>query len=641
MLATPPIRVLPDGTTTPRDAPARRATTTEGDVMAHTPVRASIRVLLALAALLVATVAAPSQAAAKVATYENPLRIQIPGDGLVESCADPSIIRSSTPGDDAWYAYCTTDPLNDEDRNADGSFRFHLIPILRSTDLVDWTYVGDAFASRPGWVRDDAGLWAPDIAYVNGKYHLYFTAPDTDLPGGGSAIGVGVSSSPAGPFVDSGGPVVEPSARWTFDPDYIEVGATKYLFYGSYFGGISARQLTPDGLHSIPGTQTQITIPNRYEGAYVVQHDGFFYLFGSATDCCRGPLTGYSVFVGRSTNVLGPYVDQDGQSLLQGRVGGTPVLSMNGNRWVGTGHNAVFTDADGEWWTLYHAVDRTDPYFEGAVGFTKRPLLLDPITWIDGWPTVRGGLWASDTPQRAPAAQPGETSNKEQKLARDARVGQPVPELSDEFNGATLSPRWSWVRPPAAGTYGLTGTTFRFDTQAADLFVDNNTASVLVEQAPKQDYVVETRMRLTVPPEGCCFNFVQGGLVVYGDDDNFLKLAHVSIWETRQTEWAKELKPVPPGYPRYGNTVVGAPDDWTTLRIVHCRGTGHREDTYRAYTRRDGGIWVRGGVWTHALASERIGLVSMGGAGFTSEFDYVRVYRAHECAQSTEDLKGR
>jgi arabinan endo-1,5-alpha-L-arabinosidase len=215
-----------------------------------------------------------------------------------------------------------------------------------------------------------------------------------------------------------------------------------------------------------------------------------------------------------------------------------------------------------------------------------------------------------------------------------------VPELSDEFSGAALSPRWTWVRPPAPGTYGLTGTSFRFDTQAADLFTDNNTASVLVEQAPKGDYVVETRMRINLPPEGCCFNYVQGGVLVYGDDDNFLKLAHVSIWETRQTEWAKELAPVPAGYPRYGNTVVGAPGEWTTLRIVRCGGTGGGETTYRAYTRRDGGIWVRGGVWTHSLPTERIGLVSMGGSGFTSEFDYVRVYEAHECAGTTGDARG-
>jgi arabinan endo-1,5-alpha-L-arabinosidase len=37
---------------------------------------------------------------------------------------------------------------------------------------------------------------------------------------------------------------------------------------------------------------------------------------------------------------------------------------------------------------------------------------------------------------------------------------------------------------------------------------------------------------------------------------------------------------------------------------------------------------VRGGTWTHQLgASARIGLASMGGAGFTARFDYVRVYR--------------
>jgi arabinan endo-1,5-alpha-L-arabinosidase len=37
---------------------------------------------------------------------------------------------------------------------------------------------------------------------------------------------------------------------------------------------------------------------------------------------------------------------------------------------------------------------------------------------------------------------------------------------------------------------------------------------------------------------------------------------------------------------------------------------------------------VRGGVWTHQLGdSARIGLVSMGGASFVANFDYVRVYK--------------
>jgi arabinan endo-1,5-alpha-L-arabinosidase len=129
-----------------------------------------------------------------------------------------------------------------------------------------------------------------------------------------------------------------------------------------------------------------------------------------------------------------------------------------------------------------------------------------------------------------------------------------------------------------------------------------------------------------VPAEGCCFNYVQAGLVVYGDDDNFIKLTHASIWETRQTEFAKEVPTGAPGFPRYGNTVVGPPDDWTYLRIVRRQHAG--EEQYTAYTSQDGASWVRGGTWTHELGPDaRLGLVAMGGTGFTADFEYVRVYR--------------
>ena len=71
--------------------------------------------------------------ATKKSAYTNPLPIQIPNDGLVESCADPTIIRGHTADDNYWYMYCTTDPLNDNDKTG-GNFNFHLIPILRSSD---------------------------------------------------------------------------------------------------------------------------------------------------------------------------------------------------------------------------------------------------------------------------------------------------------------------------------------------------------------------------------------------------------------------------------------------------------------------------------------------------------------------------
>jgi arabinan endo-1,5-alpha-L-arabinosidase len=178
------------------------------------------------------------------------------------------------------------------------------------------------------------------------------------------------------------------------------------------------------------------------------------------------------------------------------------------------------------------------------------------------------------------------------------------------------------------------------EVEHKDLYVDVNNASVLVRDAPKHDYVVETKVRLSgLPDEGCCYNYAQAGLVIYGDDDNFIKLTSASIWETRQTEFAKELNPVPEGWSRYGNTVVGPPgEDWTYLRIVveQLQGAERREaggdtERYTAYTSQDGVTWVRGGVWTHSLGDEQIGLVSMGATDqvtipITAEFDYVRVY---------------
>ncbi|MBA2530482.1 MAG: family 43 glycosylhydrolase, partial [Euzebyales bacterium] len=411
--------------------------------------------------------------------------------------------------------------------------------------------------------------------------------------------------------------------------EVIQTGGTRYIYYGSYFGGISVRELSPDGLRSDPATQTQVAIDNKYEGSQIVQRDGYYYLLMSATDCCRGPLTGYSVFAGRSRSPLGPFVDREGVPLLAGRAGGTPVLSMNGNRWVGTGHHDVFTDFDGQDWMLYHAVDRHDPYFSGAVGFTKRPALMDPLDWIDGWPTVRAGRWASDKRMPAPAAQPGDTTGYRPRLVRPERPGALVAAASDEFTGDRLDDAWSWVRQPDAASYGVGGGRFRFASQAADLYIDSNDASVLTRPAPRSNYVVDARVRLDVPAEGCCFNFVQAGLVAYGGDDNFVKLTHTSIFNTRQTEFAKEVAPVPDGYPRYGNTVVGPPSEWTDLRIVKRSRKG--EEHYTAFTRQEGKPWVRGGTWTHDLGGEaRIGLVSMGsppGSGFTAEFDYVRVRR--------------
>jgi arabinan endo-1,5-alpha-L-arabinosidase len=630
-----------------------------------------------VATLSLALAAPPTVAAAKdnarpvTTTYENPLAPVVPGDGTVDSCADPTVLQGqdgeTIDGKQVWYLYCTTDPLNDDDVDANGDPVFHRIPTMVSTDLVNWTYVGDAFPSDggelPDWIAPNAAFWAPEVVYSSStdQYYLFVTVTETTAAGGGSdtcggdsAIGVAVGDSPTGPWTWSDEPVVAPrhdpgggecSYFWTFDPEVLgdTVATDGILYYGSYYGGVFATDVTFSETGVTAETadttdDTRIAIGNRYEGAEVVQRDGYYYLFASAANCCNGALTGYSVFVGRSTSPFGPFLDKEGNSFLEAAVGGTPFLTMNGNRWIGTGHNTVFVDEGGQWWTIYHAVDQEDPFFDFATGFTKRPALLDPVDWVDGWPTVRGGQWASDSTMPAPAAQEGERSRYRTKLVKPQVVGQLLD--ADEFGGTTLDGDWSWADSDTADVTVAEGV-LRWEVEHTDLYVDSNTASVLVRDAPERDYVVETKVRLSgLPDEGCCFNYAQAGLVIYEDDDNFVKLTDVSIWETRQTEFAKEMNPVPEGWARYGNTVVGPPgDDWTYLRIVVERLTGSEQreaggdtERYTAYTSQDGVTWVRGGVWTASLGEDaRIGLVSMGATDqvtspITAEFDYVRVY---------------
>jgi len=75
-------------------------------------------------------------------------------------------------------------------------------------------------------------LWAPDAAYKDGKYYLYFPLKDkNDI----FRIGVAVSDRPEGPFVPQSDPIkgsftIDPAVLHDNDKDY-------YIYFGGLWGG--------------------------------------------------------------------------------------------------------------------------------------------------------------------------------------------------------------------------------------------------------------------------------------------------------------------------------------------------------------------------------------------------------------------
>ncbi len=75
-------------------------------------------------------------------------------------------------------------------------------------------------------------MWAPDAAYKDGKYYLYFPAKKADDI---FQIGVAVSDSPTGPFVAEPLPI---EGSYSIDPAVFEDSdGSFYMYFGGLWGG--------------------------------------------------------------------------------------------------------------------------------------------------------------------------------------------------------------------------------------------------------------------------------------------------------------------------------------------------------------------------------------------------------------------
>jgi arabinan endo-1,5-alpha-L-arabinosidase len=307
-------------------------------------------------------------------------------DVAVYDAADPPAILSVSG------STITHDPVVME---AGGRFYlFHTgnnVGAKTSTDLTTWANAASALPSVPAWTNDyterDGDLWAPDISFFGGQYHLYYSASSFGV--NRSCIGHATRAAlDSGSWTDHGEVIcsnVGSNDNFNaIDPNVaIDESGAPYLAFGSFWSGIKVIPLDMTGARM--GTAAPLAIANRpsaggaLEAPFIVRRCGYYYLFVSWDRCCQGADSTYNIRVGRSTTITGPYADKAGTAMAEG--GGT-LLVEGDARWKGPGHNAVIFRGTSAF-NVYHSYDANQ-----AGRITLR---ISEIAWdAQGWPISAG-----------------------------------------------------------------------------------------------------------------------------------------------------------------------------------------------------------------------------------------------------------
>jgi len=313
---------------------------------------------------------------------------------------------------------------------------FEWYPAVRvhhSTDLVDWRPLGGLLGERRlldlTGVGDSCGVWAPNLSYAGGEFHLLYTDVATFAGGYWDPQNYLVTAPRlTGPWSD---PVVLHGRG--FDASlFHDTDGTSWMLSmmadwrpgRDRFAGISmqqydrhARRLTGPEHVIFRGSGAGLT-----EAPNVYQKDGWYYLVTAE----GGTSWTHRVTVARARQLFGPYqVDPAGAMLTSA---GRPELTLQK-----AGHGSLVETPAGEWY-LAHLVGR--PYTPLGRCVLGRETALQAVSWTaDGWPRVDGGVPAEIVP--APAGSSGPAISPR---------GQ---DEEDDFDAPTLGPNWSTLRRPA------------------------------------------------------------------------------------------------------------------------------------------------------------------------------------------------
>ncbi|HEY5090366.1 MAG TPA: arabinan endo-1,5-alpha-L-arabinosidase, partial [Polyangia bacterium] len=247
-----------------------------------------------------------------------------------------------------------------------------------SQDLMSWT----------NWAGGNPHpeAWAPDISNFGGVFHLYYAV--SSFGSNKSCISQATRNALDSGSWGTGAQVIcsnmGTTDNWNaIDPNVVlDDAGVPWLDFGSFWGGIKMVKLKTDGTRADTMLYDLASGPGggAVEGPFIFKRCGYYYLFMSFGSCCGAPYN-YTIRVGRSQTVTGPYMDKDGKALMSG--GGTLLVAGNSS-WSAPGHNAVIT-YNNKTYNVYHALAAPSGQ-NGAATLRISEIAWDP----NGWP-VSGG----------------------------------------------------------------------------------------------------------------------------------------------------------------------------------------------------------------------------------------------------------
>ena len=265
--------------------------------------------------------------------------------------------------DGTLYLYVGHDEYYEGQDSASGGKEFNITEWLcySTTDMKTWTDHGSVLKPTDfKWAVGEA--WASQVVEKNGKFY-YYTTVQAGEPFVGKAVGVAVSDSPTGPFVDAiGAPLVhdkmtDNGARgwWNdIDPTVLIDGDDAWLCWGN--GTCFLAKLKPN-MVELDGEIKVLDLPKYVEGPWLHKHNDIYYLTYAGMGAGRE-----NIAYATATSMEGPWTYQE------------ELTGMAENSF--TIHPGI-AEYNGQWYLFYHNAVLTIDGIKGAIG--RRSVCVDKL----------------------------------------------------------------------------------------------------------------------------------------------------------------------------------------------------------------------------------------------------------------------